>query len=250
MYEAQAQEPKRRRDAGILQVTERDTIALTWIAEQFCISFDQLRYLLGRYAKAATKTPNVLSTSATRDAVERWLLMGFIEEPRKIISGHSPYIWLSRRGLSQLELPYAYYKPQISSIKHIYAVNAIRLHLESQSSQLYWYPERMLTKETSLRPLPDAELHTPGTQNHIAIKIIETSFKHNITLIEAIQTLKELAQRYPSLWYFVEAQAMTVIQQALTSLEKDTQERITLHRLDSQASTQIQKHLLPNKDTG
>ncbi len=98
------EEPRRRRDAGILQVTERDTVALSWIAEQFCIAFDQLQRLLGRYAKAETKIPHLLSPSATRDAVNRWLQLGFVEEPRKVIAGHPPYIWLSRRGLSQLGL--------------------------------------------------------------------------------------------------------------------------------------------------
>ena len=32
-----SQEPLRRRDAGAVQVTERDVLVLTWTAEQFCI---------------------------------------------------------------------------------------------------------------------------------------------------------------------------------------------------------------------
>ena len=48
-------EPKKRRDAGMLQITERDIFVLTWIAEQYSISFDQLQRLLGRHAKQSTK---------------------------------------------------------------------------------------------------------------------------------------------------------------------------------------------------
>jgi len=61
MHQA-SQEPIRRRDAGAVQVTERDILVLTWTSEQFCIAFDQLQRLLGRYAKAATKAPNVLTS--------------------------------------------------------------------------------------------------------------------------------------------------------------------------------------------
>jgi hypothetical protein len=47
---------KKRSDAGILQITDRDINALNWISEQYCISFDHLRRLLGgKNAKAATK---------------------------------------------------------------------------------------------------------------------------------------------------------------------------------------------------
>ncbi len=129
MHQA-SQEPIRCRDAGAVQVTERDILVLTWTSEQFCIAFDQLQRLLGRYAKAATKAPDVLSISATCDAIQRWLQLGFVEEPRKLLTGHPPYVWLSRRGLAQFGLPYAYYKLQVSRMKHIYAANAIRLHLE------------------------------------------------------------------------------------------------------------------------
>ena len=169
-----SQQYTRRRDVGAVQVTERDVLVLTWTAEQFCIAFDQLQCLLGRYAKAATKTPDVLSISATRDAIGRWLQLGFIEKPRKVLTGHPSYLWLSRRGLAQLGLPYAYYKSQVSRMKHVYAVNAIRLHLETLDFQSVWYSERALTRKTEQRPLPD-ELRIAGSP-HVAVKVIERPF--------------------------------------------------------------------------
>ncbi|GCF08199.1 hypothetical protein [Dictyobacter arantiisoli] len=113
-------EKKRRRDAGVLQITERDIFTLTWISEQFCISFDQLQKLLGRNAKQATKTEGTLSISATRNAIDRWLQLALIETPRKVLKEHSSYVWLSRRGLSQLGIPYSYYLPKPSTANHIY----------------------------------------------------------------------------------------------------------------------------------
>lgn len=226
------EEPKRRRDAGMLQVTERDTIVLAWIAEQFCISFDHLQYLLGRYAKAITKTPDKLSISATRDAIGRWLQLGFIEEPRKIISGHAPYIWLSRRGLTQLGLPYAYYQPQISTIKHIYAVNAVRLYLENHGLKSTWYSERMLTKEVRPRPLPDAELRV-SSPKRLAIKVIEVGFKNEATCQNALAVFTMLMRRYPTLWYFVHSETTATFEQALATLSQEVQQRATFYELDT-----------------
>ncbi len=230
MYQME-QEPKRRKDAGILQVTDRDIIALTWIADQFSISFDQLQRLLGKHAKAETKRPDILSVSATRDTLTRWLQLGFIEEPRKVIASHSSYIWLSRRGLSQLNLPYAYYRPPISNAKHIYAVNQIRLHLESYDLRSVWYPERALSQDTTQKPLPDGELRIVGI-NHVAIKVIEAPFKHDAAIFEAIEVLKKLASRYTSLWYFLHIETVELFQQALFALDQEIQ--VTLYGLDAQ----------------
>ena len=240
-----SQESIRRRDAGAVQVTERDVLVLTWTAEQFCLAFDQLQRLLGRYAKAATKAPNILSVSATRDAIQRWLQLGFVEEPRKILTGHSPYLWLSRRGLAQLGLPYAYYKPQVSRMKHIYAVNAIRLHLENFDFQSVWYPERALTRETEQRPLPDAELRITGSP-HVAVKVIERPFTLDVTLRDELAALVELARRYTSLWYFMHVDALPAMRQALTTLDQDVQRRVTFYGLDARPVTGEQTPLDSN----
>ena len=102
---------RRRSDAGILQITDRDILALTWIGEQYAITFEQLRRLLGQHSTTATKA--TLSVSATRNALQRWQQLGFIEQPRKLRAEHSSYIWLSRKGLSQIGLPYPYYEPKL-----------------------------------------------------------------------------------------------------------------------------------------
>src|SRR5579862_6846730 len=124
------QEPTRRRDAGIVQTTERDLAALTWIAEQYCICYDQLQHLLAFFSPATTRHPDKVAPSTAQNAIDRWLKLGYIDTPHKIIREHSTYLWLSRKGLKDLTLPYAYYQPKPSTIRHLYAVNAIRLHLQ------------------------------------------------------------------------------------------------------------------------
>ena len=44
---------RRRSDAGILQITDRDILALTWMGEQYAITFEQLRQLLGQHSPTA-----------------------------------------------------------------------------------------------------------------------------------------------------------------------------------------------------
>ncbi len=233
MTQEMNQERKRRRDAGMLQMTERDILALTWIAEMYCVSFDQLQCLLGRYAKAETKTPDKLSVSATRGAIERWLQLGLVEEPRKILSGYPVHIWLSRKGSSTLTLPYAYYRPRVSSIDHLYAVNAIRLHLEGHRSQILWYPQRALTREEAPRPLPDGEIRTQATPA-IAVQVLERPFSHNITRQEELTTLTQLAQRYTRLWCFLHADTVPFLRQALATLSPQIQTRVVLYGLNAQ----------------
>src|SRR5439155_20772011 len=189
--------------AGIPQIAERDILATTWMAQQYCLSFDHLQQLLGRHAKAETKIPGKLSISATRDILSRWLTLGLVEEPRKVLSGYPSQIWMSRRGLTQLELPYTYYTPRPASIRHIYAVNALRLHLESHNSHTIWNPQRALVRQTPQRPTPDAELSFDQTRTTIAVQVIEHPFTLDITLRDELATLSALAIRYTSLWYFL-----------------------------------------------
>jgi hypothetical protein len=223
----------KRRDAGIHQVTERDIFALTWIAEQYCISVKQLQRLLGRYPKATTKTPDTLSLSATRHAVERWLHLELIEPPRKILATHTPYLWLSRRGLAHLNLPYSYYQPKPSILAHLDAMNRIRLYVERFSLPTTWYSRRLLSRMSQSRPTPDAELHAGATI--IAVQLVERLPLPALTLKEEIDTLQQLAARnYSSFWYFLHTETVASFRQALLPLDRELQERVVFSALDAQ----------------
>jgi len=223
----------KRRDAGVRQVTERDIFALTWIAEQYCISVEQLQRLLGRYPKATTKTPDTLSLSATRHAVERWLHLELIEAPRKILATHAPYVWLSRRGLAHLDLPYSYYQPKPRVLAHLDAMNSIRLHVERFFPPATWYSHRLLILMNQSRPAPGAELHAGAAI--IAIQLVERSRLHTLTLKEEIDTLQHLATRnYSSFWYFLHTETVPLFQHAFLPLDRELQERVFFYTLDAQ----------------
>jgi hypothetical protein len=238
----------KRRDAGIHQVTERDILALTWIAEQYCISVEQLQRLLGRYPKATTKTPGMLSLSATRHAVERWFHLDLIEAPRKILATHAPYICVSRRGLAHLDLPYSYYQPKPRVLAHLDTMNSIRLHVECFSPPATWYSHRLLICMNQSRPAPDAELHIGAAT--IAVQLVERSRLHALTLKEEIDTLQQLAKRdYSSFWYFLHTETVPLFQQALLLLDRELQERVFFYTLDAQEKARADLNRLAEQPT-
>jgi len=237
---------RRRRDAGILQVTERDIAVLTWIAEQLCISYDQLQRLLAFYTPATTKQPDRVARSTAQNALERWLHMGYIDTPQKIIREHTTYVWLSRKGIRELELPYAYYTPKPSTITHLYAVNAIRLHLQSFPLSAQWVAQRTLRLQTERRPLPDAHMEL-RTFAPTALQVIEQPYLASITLQDEIATLAALAPHYTHIRCFVHANTIETIQTALqehdTHVPPDEQlaDHLVWYSLDAKESKQQQR---------
>jgi hypothetical protein len=230
--------PGRRRDAGIRQVTERDILALTWIAEQYCLSFDQLQQLLAFYSPARTKNPDTLSVGATRNAVERWLQLGYIEQPRKIIRSYPVHIWLSRKGLRELALSYSYYQPNPTTVTHFYAVNEIRLRLQQYHLSAQWVSHRATEQATDIHPVPDAELQIQDA-SLVAIQVVER-LTSPIMLREAYATLEALVHRrranrycYAHLWYFLHTDVLSSFSDRKKQMAREIQDRLVFSTLDA-----------------
>jgi hypothetical protein len=147
--------------------------------------------------------------------------MALIETPRKILKEHSSYIWLSRRGLSQLGIPYSYYLPKPSTAPHVYAVNAVRLHLERQGLLTMWQAERMLAGPT---PTPDAEIKV-GSLPTIALRVIEHDIRHDITLQDEVTRLLKFIDRYTRIWYFTPETNVTMLRQAIKQIDEERQQQ-------------------------
>lgn len=228
-------ERNRRRDAGALQITDRDIAVLSWIAQQYCMSYDQLHRLLAHYGDSPRKETDKVSYSATLNAVQRWLQLGLIDTPQKIMRGYTTHVWLSRRGLYQLGLPYAYYVPKPASLPHYYAVNAVRFNLQRFNLSAVWEPERtlklqdhrQLTPEAAERQtLPDAELHVSNVPI-IAIQVYEHQKLNTLYKMQnAIHTLSILAVTYTRLWCFVPFDNLTAMQQVVSNTYGHMQERL------------------------
>src|SRR5579884_2685868 len=222
---------KQRRDAGVLQITERDILSLTWIAEQYCCSYNHLRQLLALYSPSEVKDPLSVAYSTSMNAVQRWLDMELIDEPRKVIREITTHIWISRRGLKQLNLPYPYYSPKVSTIRHFYAVNAIRLAIQKFPLSALWISQRLLNLEGTENPLPDAELQISNVPV-IGVQVVERPTTP-LFIHEESKKLFQFLDRYTRLWYFVHHEALAPLQRVVFQLPQQERERVVFFSLDA-----------------
>ena len=120
--------------------------------------------------------------------------------------------------------------PTISRSQQHYAVNAVRLHLQSQEIPWTWYSWRTLFHETELRPLPDAELRA-DTAPPIAVQVIEQPLLMS-SLRDACNALILLAQRYTRLWYVLHPQVVTPLHDTASMLDQEMQQHIRFSGID------------------
>ena len=94
------------------QLTPRDKGCLLWIGLQYAIRLDQLQQLLFRHTPERDRSKlkpgsDRLSLARTYEVLEKWLAYGFIEKDI-ILNGDKLWIWLSRQGLREVQLPFNY----------------------------------------------------------------------------------------------------------------------------------------------
>lgn len=143
-------ESDRSKIAGVkrlgVQLTERDLDALGWIADQYAMRTDVIRWLLGN------GTP--LSDSRTRAIVARWQRAG-VAESRRFFAGAPHVVWLTRAGTALVRPGWRTRPPTLSMLAHHHAVSQVRLAIERRGHGIGWVCERVLYKQ---RVTPDAHV--------------------------------------------------------------------------------------------
>lgn len=216
LYEARLVR-KTRSDKGRRLITTRDVITLTWIGEQLSVRFDQLEPLLARLRGREGHNQNALSRRTVEGIVERWKHNGLVET-EKFVFREPAWVWLSRKGLSFVGLPFSYYRTNITTLKHLYAVNQVRLFVEAhKGGAVLWKSERALRREQSnpQTHIVDAEGEIAGTVVGIEVELTQKEQSR----IKAI--LVQLAERYETVWYFTTNQTKDAVQNALRQLIAD-----------------------------
>lgn len=184
----------RRADKGVVRLTDRDIASLRWVGEQYATRFDQLAYLLGQ-----STAP--VSDSTARGVVSRWVRAG-LAESKKLIAGKPGFVWLTRKGLRQVDLPYKPWEPSIGILNHVYWVNQVRSSVEVRHAGAKWIPERELRQGAAMQTF-DAKVHVADGElcldrGTVAIEV-ELSPK-SVPRRKAI--MSHLASRYTTVWYF------------------------------------------------
>lgn len=186
---------RQRSDAGKTLWTPRDEFALTWIGQQYGIRLDHLQWLLGTYPGRGAAHSNWISEGAARDVVTRWQRAKLVKVER--IRAREPYwVWPTRLGLRKVGLTYTYRdlaQSSLDDLKHLYAINEIRLQMVDDEDGTQWISERQLLqgvtrdKGQELLHRPDAEIY--WTDGEITAVEAELSLKKPFELAENVMEL-------------------------------------------------------------
>jgi hypothetical protein len=127
-------------DAGP-EVTQRDLLALDWIAEQYTARLDVAAVLLGRLSPVGPRTPGRLGPRTLRQRLERWEQAGWTT--RRRLLGHT-WIVPTTAGLRLTGLALDPWEPAAARLAHHHAVALVRLAREPVPDGAGWVCEREL----------------------------------------------------------------------------------------------------------
>lgn len=192
--------PKARSDKGKTQITDRDITVLTWIGEQYAVRLDSLQQLLGRYAVQETVIPGLVGEPGAHRVIKRWEQEGLVES-RKFFYRKPHWVWLTGKGLSQMNLDFKPREPKVSMLNHYHDVNEVRLLFEAQlGTAAVWHCERSMRKERQgdkLFHIPDGEIHYQDAVYAVEIELTQKSAKRTAAIV------RKLDAQYDGIWYFV-----------------------------------------------
>ncbi len=154
---------KIRKDAALPQWTERDTYCWDYIGHMRAIRFDQAQRLLARESPSE-KAGDILSPSRASEIISRWT-----DPPAKfaiykqIFHAEPGWIYLTRRGLREVQLDFRAEAPSSRTLEHLYWINEVRLALEDEyeTDEMEWTSERTIQAEQDLRQRGQKLKHIP-----------------------------------------------------------------------------------------
>lgn len=224
---------RRRVDAGVVQLSQRDIDGLLLCGEHFGAPFDLL-------AAALRVEPERLSALTAR-----WRRAGFAATGRL---GPGPkWCWLTRDGMTATGLGFRAGPPALGRLAHVRAVLAARLWMEAspawRDGRPWWHSERRLLAgqpaADRAEHIPDAEIHWPsvdGSPYAGQIWAIEVE----LTPKSAGRTTRIMAgllapMQYALVVYLTAARARPVVTRAAGSLPPGEQSRVVVRDLPGYA---------------
>jgi hypothetical protein len=224
---------RRRVDADVVQLSQRDIDGLLLCGEHFGAPFDLLATALG-------VEPERLSTLTAR-----WRRAGFAATGRL---GPGPkWCWLTRDGMTATGLGFRAGPPALGRLAHVRAILAARLWIEAspawRDGRPWWHSERRLLAgqpaADRAEHLPDAEIHWPsldGSPYAGQIWAIEVE----LTPKSAGRTTRIMAgllapMQYALVVYLTAARARPVVTRAAGSLPPGEQSRMVVRDLPGYA---------------
>ena len=165
-----------------------DLQLLTWLAEQYAASGDQLQPLLGCGSRTVQRT------------LARLRAHGLIETSR-LLADQPLWITPTARGLRACGSGFGTWRPRVGLLAHVAAVNEVRLHVQGRDPDAEWVSERQLAKQRqdAREHLPDGVVITGGRSVAVEVELTLKSRRR----VEAI--LDQLTAHYEATVYFCAA---------------------------------------------
>ncbi len=232
---------RRRRDAGLVRLGERDLFALRVVGEQYVVRLSLLADILATFDRAP------VSADAARKVAARWH-RARIAEVAPILAGQGSHAWLTAYGLEQVGLPYRQWAPSAVGLPHADAVTTVRISLEALPEGR-WVPERTLRQGisraagSSTAHLPDGELMGPFGRVAIEVELTPKTVERTRKILAGLTSRRsgygeeEEEQtpspglRYGQVRYFTSPEAQSVVEQARDRLPADFAGRVRVDPL-------------------
>ena len=149
------------RQHGVRVLSERDRELLQFVAEQSLVTLPQLGYLADR----CPRTARWLRT--------RWQRAGLVNAAPLLVD-EPTVVWLTRRGLAALGLPWKSVRPSFGSVQTAASLVELRLAARELCPETTWLSRRMLGHASPVpSPLPDALLITDQASVAVLVKARE-----------------------------------------------------------------------------
>ena len=143
---------------GVRVLSGRDRELLRFVGEQYLVTLPQLAYLANR----CPRTARWLRT--------RWQRAGLIDAAPLLVD-EPTVVWLTRRGLAALGLPWKSVRPSFASVRTAATLVELRLAARERYPRAAWLSRRMLSHASPVpSPLPDALLTTDQASVAIVAK--------------------------------------------------------------------------------
>lgn len=163
-----------------VQITERDLEVLGWIADQYAVRTDVIRWLLGE--------GRALSDSRTRAIVARWQRAGLVES-RRFFAGAPNVVWPTRAGINLVRPGWRSRPPNLALLAHHHAVSQVRLAIEQRGHGTDWVCERVLYKKRSTHDAHVADGTFLSTKGPVTAVEVELTLKSADRLRDIVRDL-------------------------------------------------------------
>jgi hypothetical protein len=179
---------------GKVRPSARDLELLRFVGEQYAVTLLQLARLMGR------------SLHAARWLRARWERAGWARG-RSLLVGEPVLVWATRRGLRLAGLDYRAWRPNPGMVRHIAAVNEVRLFVRERRPEADWVCERELAR--------DGHASANGGHRPHAVAVVdgrEVAVEVDLTHKRRRRT-ERIVTSYGSVWYFAAARPRRAIEQ-------------------------------------